>query len=1214
MLATESPQLGFATHTTACSGIRMRISYPGQSGQLADLLFGKTTIGSSPRCNVRIQQPGVHPVHCLIFAGENSVKVRRWAADTMLNGVPFEETGLNIGDILSIGSVDIEILDAALSSIHENSADSPIGNLSPQGSNLILARSTDVPSLVALAVSDSRAGETVWPTSPLVDGAINSNEIRGELEVQAAPVQLEIFRSVVTATVHKKESLSLSDISFVANVEQLLARLRCSSAAARTRSRNLLTALRHDRGLQCRLRDQAAASEARFQSAASAEAAAVAKLNTAELELTNVRCRVRELESIAAQHDDLLANYQQAMSAKAELEVQLQRLAAEQTATVKNQELLTSQSAALHADNQRLAEENAHLLAETANLTGENAILAEERERVQEANARFQAEVARLAQEKEADASQYELLTNENQTLLEERERFQEENIRLQGDMTRLAQEKDIVASQNGLLSSDNQTLSKERDRLRQENTQAWDKIAWLTEDNKTLADLRSSFADELDQYRAELDQSRVESAAWIAAKQELEEGNQALVSDRDRLAQENTALQTTISQLTQAHADLCHEQSAAAEERDRLRQEFAQVENELTRLQEISSAQLAENVALTAEQERLRQESSLAWDKVVRLSEENRELIESSPDLRQELELLNKDNETLRDQIALLSEQITCLTGKLTEALEESDQLRQGSDKLQAEIAYAISESAAKEVKSAELGDVNQRLIAENGRLSDDISELRDELHRVIGEKNALIDEHQALADALNEERRLREAFGRQLEENSAASASQEETGNAVQRQLKDSQRDLAEAGKVISQFKADLSDMQREIVESTAKIENLEQLLAAQTQELSNTASELERIGQQFHEERRLRETLEEQQKEWCRQQKESEDHSANKAQRIEDFERAMADLQRKLGAPEKAEFTAIHAGEDSDRPCNAPSDSLDNCGGERGTEPATSFASAAGLADVRGQEQSESYTERFVDSIAENPSTIKSSTECLPPHASNSEFENHVPHEKSAFQPFGATPAPATEDDEESIELYMAKLMQRVRGDGPQVSASQTSASSAPSSIRTQSTKAASTSLPQAVHVNEVEPGHIAVQVPTPNLKDLMRKGPILENAIDLEAFRSLANESARRAIGVHANRKHRRDAFTKAIFSTIAGMMGIGLMLYASSWRDLQFISGCVSLLIAAYWAGQAYRALTKAVRASDFERFDVKQENALEPFRTQLPIDVEHKQR
>ena len=72
-------------------------------GQLLELPLGKMTIGSSPRCNVRIQKPGIEPVHCLIVHGAEGLSVRRWAADTQLNGVPFDDAPLAEGDCLALG-------------------------------------------------------------------------------------------------------------------------------------------------------------------------------------------------------------------------------------------------------------------------------------------------------------------------------------------------------------------------------------------------------------------------------------------------------------------------------------------------------------------------------------------------------------------------------------------------------------------------------------------------------------------------------------------------------------------------------------------------------------------------------------------------------------------------------------------------------------------------------------------------------------------------------------------------------------------------------------------------------------------------------------------------------------------------------------------------------------------------------------------------------
>ena len=79
-------------------------------GQLLELPFGKVTIGSSPRCVLRIQKPGVEPVHCLIVHEAERLTVRRWAADTQLNGSPFNDAFLTVGDRLTLGSVELELV------------------------------------------------------------------------------------------------------------------------------------------------------------------------------------------------------------------------------------------------------------------------------------------------------------------------------------------------------------------------------------------------------------------------------------------------------------------------------------------------------------------------------------------------------------------------------------------------------------------------------------------------------------------------------------------------------------------------------------------------------------------------------------------------------------------------------------------------------------------------------------------------------------------------------------------------------------------------------------------------------------------------------------------------------------------------------------------------------------------------------------------------
>jgi hypothetical protein len=43
-----------------------------------------------------------------------------------------------------------------------------------------------------------------------------------------------------------------------------------------------------------------------------------------------------------------------------------------------------------------------------------------------------------------------------------------------------------------------------------------------------------------------------------------------------------------------------------------------------------------------------------------------------------------------------------------------------------------------------------------------------------------------------------------------------------------------------------------------------------------------------------------------------------------------------------------------------------------------------------------------------------------------------------------------------------------------------------------------------------------------------------------------------------------------------------------MLSAPHWQDLQFITACVALIVAAYWAGQTYAELIDAFRAAVYD--------------------------
>jgi hypothetical protein len=235
-----------------------------------------------------------------------------------------------------------------------------------------------------------------------------------------------------------------------------------------------------------------------------------------------------------------------------------------------------------------------------------------------------------------------------------------------------------------------------------------------------------------------------------------------------------------------------------------------------------------------------------------------------------------------------------------------------------------------------------------------------------------------------------------------------------------------------------------------------------------------------------------------------------------------------------------------------------------------------------------RAESFIERYAHMFADD-----APSEELPPSTPPAQ---RAPNHDDVRKPRSlGVVSPAAEnqqgEDEESIEQYMAKLLKRVRGDtssGPTPQMSITSDwQSAPRGLRPAISPTDAASVPKPPGMVAPGPGSHSEQV-EPARPASRPKVPLAEQSANLEAFRAVANESARRAIGTHALRVHRRNAVTKAIVATLAGMTSILLMLEAPDWRDLQFITACVSLLVAAYWAGQTYGTVIEAFRAAGYD--------------------------
>src|SRR5262249_24400689 len=153
-------------------------------------------------------------------------------------------------------------------------------------------------------------------------------------------------------------------------------------------------------------------------------------------------------------------------------------------------------------------------------------------------------------------------------------------------------------------------------------------------------------------------------------------------------------------------------------------------------------------------------------------------------------------------------------------------------------------------------------------------------------------------------------------------------------------------------------------------------------------------------------------------------------------------------------------------------------------------------------------------------------------------------------------------ATGDDEESIEQYMAKLLERVQGTTSRVPPKPAAAEPAVAEPAVAEAQLPQDSVVVAARQPESESPQPMSEAEADRELATWRANenrPVtVVSSTDLGALRALANQTARRAISKHQLAKHRRDATTKVIVSMLAGATSLWLMMLAPNWQNIQFI--------------------------------------------------------
>ena len=78
------------------------------------------TIGSSKQCDLRLDNVGAHPVHCLILQGTAHTVMRSWNGPFRLNGELVEFAQLRPGDQFEVGIAKFEVTDLSTSAAEPN--------------------------------------------------------------------------------------------------------------------------------------------------------------------------------------------------------------------------------------------------------------------------------------------------------------------------------------------------------------------------------------------------------------------------------------------------------------------------------------------------------------------------------------------------------------------------------------------------------------------------------------------------------------------------------------------------------------------------------------------------------------------------------------------------------------------------------------------------------------------------------------------------------------------------------------------------------------------------------------------------------------------------------------------------------------------------------------------------------------------------------------
>jgi hypothetical protein len=1052
-----------------------------ESGRLIPIPVGKSSIGSGPRCSVRLAYDGVRPLHCLITRDDQGLRVRRWADGVELNGVPFDEAGLAPGDRLMIGSVELEV----------------VGE-----SEVALAAEVD-----AATTSATKSPLPMSETDAAFDAVQNSvSEMigdSGELSPPPSVLPVDFAPSPAANLVDPAETIAPNRLT-------------------RTRRRKLLAALRFHHQMGIQLERAVASLEQQMRDVSAGQATSTAQsahlTDTLATLVDQVHLYRREQTELEQRHADWL---ERSRGWESRLEEQQQRLQGFECGAERSRALGDS----LHRRGRKLVA-----------------------------------------------------------SLREGRNSFRSLDDRL------------------ACLELKTQQSCAERERMR----------------------------DELAKAIEQLSAQETQSVAWNA----VVEATDRLSNNYKQLSAENARLASEIEQFSAARSELVTEQAAASEMLAMLREQYQENQRRQTEF-DFQHGQWRDELR--------------AWEKRVIERDEWADRFE------RELNGIRTSFDAPTVPITewkSLSEQVASLTSQQSEGIRQRGAWESRVADCEARLAERVAQLSEFERQTAEL----QTACQQHSTQAAGWTTLAKQVATLQGQQSEWEQRRSAWQSRIEQcETRLAD-LGRQLD-------TFEQTAEAPKTAASEPPIDSAEwtaLAEQVAALRTEQADLSQQRDAWDARLREWETQWASGSQQFGDLASEVKRLGSAYHDQAtQVTElsslfeqlaALQGQQvefdhlrTEWQDRVSEWESQLQQRLRQFESFERTLQLLQAtqreqaklvvQLASQERvrpqsdepAQQSAVVC-EPSEHGSTAPASAdrapESNDVAEQPTSSSATVSSATVEISPVGEEAAaesaieaepvdaappapvsylEKYAHIFEEDHAEEPSD--SSRLTVPLHANRSETIEPEPE---------AEELPASLGDEESVEQYMAKLMTRIRGDSRGHSASSDSASVETDKCEMLAATPFAVDVAEPVAAAPNDAGSTVAIVDEAknssllnNLEEMKPRTPAPAFAADLQALRSLANQSARHAIGIHTAHRLRRTSTTRCIIAVLAVLSGVYLFVYAPGWWSLQFASGCVAMLAGLYWTKLSIGSLIQAIRLGAFQHFDDD-----DPVHPPLPIDVD----